>query len=151
MVLLQLMAPKPKKADSNTSSSGNEKVIKKAKDKAEVKEILKPGKLDKAHDIARGVILGKGGYTAGINTYAIVKDAKAAAQKVKNVIQGESRSELTPEELMEATKGFNPRMSKKVLPDEMVRIAKNVKPSNIRMSKKVLPDEMVRIASKKKK
>ena len=134
MVLLQLMAPKPKKADSNTSSGGNEKVIKKALSKAEVNDILNSNtKLNKAENLIKGAILARGGYSAAANTFSVGKTAVDAVKKLqrdlsstekeismkgmskqKRLAEGERRSELTPEEYMEFNKGNSSDLRKQI-------------------------------------
>ena len=95
-------------ASSNTRSGGNNKDIQKAKDKAEIKRILKPGKLDKAHDIGRGIILGTGGYMAAINTYKFGKTVlHGSPQKGLKTIKPTTGSKDAPDS--KVAWAFNPK------------------------------------------
>ena len=117
MVLLQLMAPKPKSskptsAASNTSSPGNPKVIAKAKQVSELREILKPDtKLEQAHNIARSIVLAKGGYSAAMNTYKFGKTViHGSPTKNLETIQPRTGSVSMPKE--EVVYSFNPKSFK---------------------------------------
>ena len=142
---------------NNSSSAGNPKVIKKAKDTAELKRIIDPKRgLNQAHNIASSlVLLGAAGRASGVATRAAANRAGASASEraIANSVAKTSRTLNVPKGTNVITSGKTgiakvaTNVSKVVVQKNPARVAAGIKTNAARVGQVASKAELARLRS----